>query len=142
MKEITINFEKKTITTTKSFGDEVMLIKDDILGDSLMAKISEPKKQVVFSREFKKTKKHYNLVVEYEVFDTANDNEVIKTKGTLEDAVRLARTDPAYAVDMVIDLQNEDGESFRPDGDYLYSVQVYPKVKTYDNYDTEIEIEE
>lgn len=142
MKEVIINFEKKTITTTKSFDNEVILIKDDILGDSLMAKISEPKKQVVFSREFQKTKKRYSLVVEYEVFDTANDNEVVKTKGTLKDAVRLAKTNPAYAVDMLIDLQNEDGESFRPDGDYLYSVQVYPKVKTYDNYETEIEIEE
>lgn len=83
-----------------------------------------------------------NLVVEYEVFDTSNDNEPIATKSTLEDAVRLAKTDKCYAVDIMIDLQNEQGESIRPDGDYLYSMQVYPTIEVYDNYETEIEIEE
>lgn len=83
-----------------------------------------------------------NLVIEYDVFDTADRNNLVATKTTLDDAIRIAQENPNYAVDIMIDLQNDDGESIREDGDYLYSMQVYPTVKPYDNYETEIEIEE
>jgi len=83
-----------------------------------------------------------NLVIEYDVFDTADRNNLIATKTTLDDAIRIAQESPNYAVDIMIDLQNDDGESIREDGDYLYSMRVYPTVKPYDNYETEIETEE
>lgn len=76
-----------------------------------------------------------NLVIEFEIFDTSNDNELINTKSTYADAVELAKTNPNYAVDMTIDLQHPNGESAKADGDYLYTVQVYPVVKQYDNHD-------
>ena len=83
-----------------------------------------------------------NLIIEYDVFDTADGNNLIATKTTLDDAIRVAQENPNYAVDIMIDLQNDYGESIREDGDYLYSMQVYPTVKLYDNYETEIEIKE
>lgn len=83
-----------------------------------------------------------NLIIEYDIFDTADGNNLIATKTTLDDAIRVAQENPNYAVDIMIDLQNDYGESVREDGDYLYSMQVYPTVKPYDNYETEIEIKE
>lgn len=75
------------------------------------------------------------LSVYFEIFDTSNENEYITCADTYEMAVDIAKENPAYAVDMVIDLQNTDGESLPTSGDYLYTMQVYPTVKQYDNHD-------
>lgn len=81
------------------------------------------------------------LSVYFEVFDTDNDNEYITCYPTAEEAIEYAEEENAsgkhYAVDMVIDLEDSNGESLTSSGDYLYTMQIYPKIKQYDNHDEE-----
>ena len=83
-----------------------------------------------------------NLAVAFDVFDTANDNNLITTESTLDDAIQVAQTNPNYAVDLMIGLQDDDGAPLNPDGDYVFYMQVYPTVKEYNNIETKIEIKE
>lgn len=85
------------------------------------------------------------LSVYFEVFDTANGNEYITDFPTLEEAIAYAEEENAsgkhYAVDMVMDLMDYDTEESLPtSGDYLYTMQVYPQVKQYNNHDMKPEL--
>lgn len=85
------------------------------------------------------------LSVYFEIFDTANENEYITDFPTLEEAISYAEEANSdgkhYAVDMVMDLMDYNTEESLPtSGDYLYTMQVYPKVKQYDNHDMEPEL--
>lgn len=82
------------------------------------------------------------LSVYFEIFDTDNGNEYITCYPTVEEAIAYAEEENAYgkhyAVDMVMDLMDYDTEESLPtSGDYLYTMQVYPKAKQYDNHDME-----
>lgn len=82
------------------------------------------------------------LSVYFEIFDTANENEYITDFPTLEEAISYAEEanndGKHYAVDMVMDLMDYNTEESLPtSGDYLYTMQVYPQVKQYNNHDME-----
>lgn len=82
------------------------------------------------------------LSVYFEIFDTANENEYVTDFPTLEEAISYAEeannNGKYYAVDMVMDLMDYNTEESLPtSGDYLYTMQVYPQVKQYNNHDME-----
>ena len=78
----------------------------------------------------------------YEVFDTSNNNELKATYSILESAIDMAKDNENYAVDLILELENGDGESILSSGDNLFTMQVYPISKDYNNHDVNIKIVE
>ena len=76
----------------------------------------------------------------YEVFDESKDNELIDTHQSLNSAIDHAQTNKNFRVDLIIELDDEDGESALVSGDNLYTMQIYPALVEYDNFETNIKL--
>lgn len=80
-----------------------------------------------------KAKTH--LSVWYEIFapDNGNGTTYIADRPTFEQAKQIAGD--KYCVDVIVELCTEDGESILESGDRLFTAQVYPEYKSYNNHD-------
>ena len=74
----------------------------------------------------------------YEVFDNTKPNgtEYITTEQTLEAAIEVAKTIENGAVDVYIDIKKPRQEEWTT----IFSMQVYPKLKDYNNHETKYKI--
>lgn len=86
--------------------------------------------------------KKINVNVEkyYEVFDKKNNNELKATYSNAQSAIDMAKEHDNYAVDLVIDLSDDDGESCILSGDNLFTMQIFPSINDYNNHDEVITI--
>lgn len=74
----------------------------------------------------------------YEVFNPNNKNELIATYSELESAIDMAKEKDYLSVDLVIELDDVEGESALVSGDNLFTMQIYPELIDYDNHDTNV----
>ena len=74
----------------------------------------------------------------YEVFNPNNNNELLATYSELESAIGMAKEKDFLAVDLVIELDDLEGESALVSGDNLFTMQIYPELIDYDNHDSTI----
>lgn len=79
------------------------------------------------------------IVKTYELYDLKT-NEFFKVFNTLEEALSVARAEKGMGVDVNIAIENADGESLISSGDAIFSMQVYPEMKDYDNYPIEVSL--
>jgi len=86
--------------------------------------------------------KKINVNVEkyFEVFDRRNDNELKATYSNAQSAIDMAKNNDGYAVDLVIDLSGDAGESCILSGDNLFTMQIFPSINDYNNHDEVITI--
>lgn len=67
------------------------------------------------------------LSIQYDVYNTSNKNELVLSTESLYKAIETAKTNKNYAVDLMIDICDEEtGESLTESGDYLFTIQIYP----------------
>lgn len=83
-----------------------------------------------------------NLHVYFEVFNADDTNEYIKSFNDYKQAKEFATqdTEKNYSIDMVVELLDDNGERITSDGDALFSVQVFPNVPQYKNYNKRPEL--
>ena len=79
------------------------------------------------------------IVKTYELYDL-NTHEFFKVFNTLEEALSVARAEKDMGVDVNIAIEDSAGENLNPSGDAIFSMQVYPEVKDYDNYPTKVSL--
>lgn len=76
------------------------------------------------------------LSIQYDVFDTSNENELIESTESLYKAIEIAKTNKNYAIDLMVDLCDpETGESLTETQDYLFTMQIYPTPYRWENTD-------
>lgn len=76
------------------------------------------------------------LSIQYDVFDTSNDNELIESTESLMKAILIAEKNKNYAIDLMVDLCDpETGESLTESQDYLFTMQIYPTPYRWGNTD-------
>ena len=67
------------------------------------------------------------LSIQYDVFDTSKENELIESTESLDKALEIAKANKNYAIDLMLDICDpETGESLTETQDYLFTMQIYP----------------
>ena len=76
------------------------------------------------------------LSIQYDVFDTSNENELIESTESLDKALEIAKTNENYAIDLMLDICDpKTGESLTETQDYLFTMQIYPTPLRWENTD-------
>lgn len=76
------------------------------------------------------------LSIQYDVFDTSNENELIESTESLYKAIEIAEKNKNYAIDLILDICDpETGESLTETQDYLFTMQIYPTPLRWENTD-------
>ena len=74
----------------------------------------------------------------YEIFNKFNNNELIETKTNLSDAINTCNNlGLGHAVDVIIEMNDNNGENLLVSGNNIFSMQVYPVLKEYDLFEDE-----
>lgn len=76
------------------------------------------------------------LLIYFEVFDAESSNEYITSFNTFDEAHKFVteKNDKKYSIDMAAELCDMNGDRITADDDILYSLQVFPSVFQYLNY--------